>query len=74
MDKKTAGMIAAGIGMTAAVGMVAMNKTKNSRMAHKAYRNVMSMKDEFADELGHMAKRAGKTMIKVGKTMDKFGK
>ena len=74
MDRKTVGMIAAGVGMTAAVGMVAMNKTRNGRMAHKAYRNVMGMKDEFADELGRMAKRAGKTMIKVGKTMDKIGK
>jgi hypothetical protein len=74
MDKKTMGMIAAGIGVSAAVGMVAMNKTKNSRMAHKAYKGVMGMKDEFAGELGQMAKRAGKTMIKVGRTMDRMSK
>ncbi|MGI5825605.1 MAG: hypothetical protein ACOX7J_08590 [Bacillota bacterium] len=74
MDKKTAGMIAAGLGVSAAVGMAAMRKTRDTRMAHKAYRGVMGMKNEFADELGQMAKRAGKTMIKVGRTMDKISK
>ena len=74
MNKKTAGMIAAGIGLTAAVGVAAVSKAKNSKMAHKAYRNVMSIKEEFADELGYMAKRAGKAMIKAGRSIDKFGK
>lgn len=74
MDKKTMGVIAAGLGISAAVGMAAMNKTKNVRIARKAYHGVMGMKTEFADELGQMAKKAGKTMIKVGRTMDKLAK
>ncbi len=74
MKKKTAGMIAAGIGVGAAVGMAAMHRTRNTRMAHKAYRGVIGMKDEFADELGQMAKRAGRTMIKVGRTMDRISR
>lgn len=72
MDKKTMGVIMAGLGVSAAIGMTAMHKTKNVRMAKRAYHGVMGMKDEFADELGQMAKKAGKTMIKVGKTMDRF--
>lgn len=74
MNKKTMGAVMAGLGISAAVGMTAMHKTRNMRAAKKAYSGVMSMKGEFADELGQMAKKAGKTMIKVGKTMDRFAK
>ena len=74
MDKKTVGVIAAGLGVSAAMGMAAMQKTKNARTAHRTYRNVIGMKNEFAEELSQMAKNAGRTMIKVGRTMDRMTK
>ena len=74
MEKKTMGMIAAGLGISAAIGMATMHKTKNVRFAKRAYNGVIGMKEEFAGELSHMAKKAGKTMMKVGKSMDKMAK
>ena len=69
MDKKKVYALAAGAGL-AATGLAVMRKTHAMRHARRAYNGMMDFKSEFAGELSNMARRAGKTMIKVGSSLD----
>lgn len=72
MDKKTVYAIAAGAGLVSVMGMAAMRKRHSNHRGHQAYRGMMDFKNEFAGELSTMARRAGRTMLKVGRSLDRM--
>ena len=74
MEKKKVYAIAAGAGLAAATGIAVMRKTQAVRHARRAYHGMMDFKNEFAGELSQMARRAGRTMIKVGSSLDKMSR